>query len=185
MSPTYPTVQQQAPPPSGRPAWLLVVCAVVGLAVGIGAGALLFGSDDSSTKTTSAGSPTAGASTKPVSLPSTLGGFRDLVDVVRTKAPKPDQVKRQSDNQSKVRSATEAAYSKAFGGAATAYRAYSDGALLKTPYVIAVRAPAPGLTIGRVEDPAFLGLRPDPGGEGRGRRFLRHRADPLGGRPGG
>jgi hypothetical protein len=131
----------------------LLVGLVVGVAVGVGAGALLFGSDDGS------GAKSAAADTKPIKLPDTLGGFGDLVAVTASKSNgDSQQVDRQRDHQAKLKSMTEPAYSKAFGGAAATYRAYSDSGLEKTPYVIAVRAEAPGLTLGPVTDPAYLRL---------------------------
>jgi hypothetical protein len=162
MDPLPPELSGRPPPP-GQPARReprgvalpLAIGILVALALGVGAGALLFGSDNKRQSATTGG---GAADTKPIQLPSTLAGFRDLIQVAATKSPGPSLVKQQRDHQDKLRAATEAAYRKAFGGAAVAYRAYSDDALLKTPYVIAVRAAAPGLTLGPVVDPAYLGF---------------------------
>src|SRR5262249_55885340 len=132
------------------------VAVVVGLAVGVGIGALAFGSSSSSssTPTTASGQ----ISTKPISLPATLAGYKDIADVVASKASSQSAVQRQRTEQAKVKAQTEAAYRGAFGGAAAAYREYADAALEKLPYVIAVHGSAPGLTIGPVQDASFLGL---------------------------
>jgi hypothetical protein len=135
----------------------LVVCLVAGLAIGVGTGAVVFNSGDDSTKSRPA--TKAAADARPINLPSSLAGFRDDLEVEVAKAPKgSDIVKQQTDHQAQVRRDTTAAYSKAFGGAASAYRQYSDDELLKRPYVIAVRAETPGLTLGPVVDPAYLKL---------------------------
>jgi hypothetical protein len=141
-------------PPRGEFSPLLLALVVaVAIGLGVGIGALLFGSDDNGS-----GSTGNAAGTKPISLPSTLGGFRDAIDVSAGKAGGAAQVTKQRAHQSKVRSTTEAAYTKAFGGAPAAYRAYADSDLNHLPYVIAVRAEAPGLTLGPVTDAQYLGL---------------------------
>jgi hypothetical protein len=130
--------------------WTLIALAV-GLALGVGAGAVLFGSDDEG----SGGSGVSGGS-EAIALPAQLGQFRDIAEVTASKShgagPEAAQQKRQAD----VKAATEAAYSKAFGGAAAGYRQYSDDELLRLPWVVAVRADAPGLTDGPVIDPSYL-----------------------------
>jgi hypothetical protein len=135
----------------------VVLAVLLGLAVGVGIGAIVFSSSETTTTTsTSAGS--VAVSTNPLTLPSNLAGFSDVLVTFAGKTHTAANVQRQRANQAKVKAATEAAYRQAFAGAATAYRAYSDSALQKLPWVIAVRAPTPGLTIGPVQDPAFLGL---------------------------
>ena len=134
------------------------VAVVVGLAVGAGIGALAFGSSSSSTSTSSSGQ----ISTKQITLPATLAGYKDVVDVIASKTSNQSPAQRQRTEQAKVKAETEAAYRQAFGGAAAAYREYADPGLQKLPYVIAVRGSAPGLTLGPVEDASFLGLaRPE------------------------
>ncbi len=146
-----------AQPPANPRLGPLVICLVAGLAIGVGAGAVVFNSGDSGTKSTTAAKATV--DTRPINLPSSLAGFRDDLEVEATKAPKGSNiVKLQTDHQAQVRRDTTAAYSKAFDGAAAAYRQYSDDTLLKRPSVIAVRAKAPGLTLGPVVDPAYLKL---------------------------
>jgi hypothetical protein len=141
----------------------LIVSAVVALAIGLGLGALLFGSSSSTssasaTSSASGTSSTTAADTRPISLPASLGDFRDIVEVMADKGGKSSVVSGRRQNEATVAAATQTAYSHAFGGAAAAYRAYSDSGLARLPYVIAVRAPAPGLTIGPVLNPKYLGL---------------------------
>jgi hypothetical protein len=124
-------------------------------------GALIFGSDDThaSSTATSASAPAGTApDTRAITLPNDLGGLRDIGDVIKTKTHDAKIVKQQTNNVATVGAATEAAYRKAFGGPATAFRQYADSGLEHMPYVIAVRAPAPGLTIGPVQNAKFLGL---------------------------
>ena len=97
-------------------------------------------------------------SAAPISLPAEIDGFAELVKVIESKDSPPKLEAEQKANQEEVGKATEAAYSKAFDGAAVAYRSYADPKLLKMPYVIAVRAEAPGMTIGPVVSADFLGL---------------------------
>ncbi|HUO73148.1 MAG TPA: hypothetical protein VMU39_20435 [Solirubrobacteraceae bacterium] len=128
------------------------IAAVVGLAVGVGLGALLFSSSSTTSTTTTTVDP------KPVSLPASLAGFRDITDVIAARSPQSAAVQRQLAHQAAVSAATDAAYRKAFGGAGVAYRQYSDSRLEKLPYVIAVRAPTPALTLGPVISASYLGL---------------------------
>ena len=127
----------------------LIVGAVVALAVGLGLGALLFGSGGGSTSSSSSSSNSSGSSssetagataadTRAISLPASLGGFRDVVDVTAAKGVKASIVTNRRQTETTVAAATRAAYSHAYGGAAAAYRAYGDSALAKMPYVIAV-----------------------------------------------
>lgn len=135
----------------------LVLVAVIGLAVGISVGALIWSGSSSSggpTTTTTA----IAADKRPVALPASLGAFEDIIDVTAARHPSAALLTRQRTHQATVRAQTAAAYSAAFGGAGATYRQYADTSLQKLPYVVAVRAPAPGLTIGPVIDAAFLGL---------------------------
>ncbi len=134
----------------GRNVWAGVAAVVVGLAVGFGIGAIAFGGGSSGTTTTT-------VSTKPIQLPASLGGLNDVSAVVASKR-RGSVAKQTRANEAKVRAMTAAAYSHAFGGAAATYRRYSDSGLTRQVYVIAVRSGAPGLTIGPVVDPAYLGL---------------------------
>jgi hypothetical protein len=128
------------------------IAAAIGLAVGVGLGALLFSASSTTSTTTTTVDP------RPVSLPASLGGFRDITDVMAARSPQSAAVQRQRTHQADVSAATDAAYRKAFGGAGVAYRQYSDGALEKLPYVIAVRSPAPAMTLGPVISASYLGL---------------------------
>jgi hypothetical protein len=101
---------------------------------------------------------TGATDTDPITLPSEIGGLKELVKAVEARGSDDKLVEDQVDNQEEVAKATEAAYSKAFDGAAAAYLSYADSDLEHMPYVIAVRAEAPGMTIGPVVDPSFLGL---------------------------
>jgi hypothetical protein len=101
------------------------------------------------------GSGVSGSS-EAISLPAQLGEFRDVADVTSEKAP--DAGAKQRTHQDDVRTATAAAYSKAYGGAGATYRGYSNSGLDLMPWVIAVRAESPGLTVGPVVDPAYLKL---------------------------
>jgi hypothetical protein len=106
----------------------------------------------------SSSSSTGGSTnTEPISLPSTLGDFKDIVDVAKTSGSG-SSADTQSKMQDATRTATEEAYKKAYDGAAVAYRAYSDAGRERTPWVIAVRAKSPGLVLGPVSDPKLLQL---------------------------
>src|ERR1700743_1679271 len=135
---------------------ILVLLAAVALGAvalaGCGGGAS--SSDDNGGTTGSGGE----ISTAPISMPDEIDGYRELVAAIEWNGSPTKIVKAQSANQEKTAEATAAPYSKPFGGAAAAYRGYADPALLKLPYVIAVRAEAPGLVIGPVGDPSYLGL---------------------------
>ena len=137
----------------------LIVSAVVALAVGLGLGALLFGSSSSNNNSSTSGT-SAGTSvdTRAITLPASLGTFRDVTQVMAANGVKAGLVSRRRQTEASVAAATQAAYSHAYGGAAAAYRAYGDSGLGRLPYVIAVRAATPGLTVGPVLDPKFLGL---------------------------
>jgi hypothetical protein len=104
------------------------------------------------------GSSGGDADTTAIELPVQIEGFKDLVTQIKAKGQSGKTLADQEKNQATMAKETAAAYSKAYGGAAAAYRAYADRELEKLPYVIAVRAEAPGMTVGPVVDPKFLGL---------------------------
>ena len=97
-----------------------------------------------------------------ISLPATLDGYRDILDAIAAKPGSSKAVSAQRANQASVRSATIAAYARAFGGAAAVYRQYANPSLTRLPWVIAVRSAAPGLTIGPVPDLKYLELATPP-----------------------
>jgi hypothetical protein len=136
----------------GLKVWAVGVVAVVIVALALTA---CGGGGDS---TGTSGGPGGELSTEPITLPAEIDGFSELVKVIASKDSPPKLEAEQEANQEEVGKATEAAYSKAYGGAAAAYRSYADSKLLKMPYVIAVRAEAPGMTIGPVQSADFLGL---------------------------
>jgi hypothetical protein len=132
---------------------LTVLALIVGTVALAGCGG---GGDDTGGTTGTTGGGTS--STEPISLPAEIDGYSELVKAVEARQSPDKVVEDQIANQEATGKATEAAYSKAFDGAATAYRTYADSELLQLPYVIAVRAEAPGMTIGPVVDPASVGL---------------------------
>jgi hypothetical protein len=123
----------------------VLVGLLVAVAVGLGLGALLFGSGGSDSS--SGGS----ADTRAIKLPASLGQFKDRTGLVAARA-KASTTSAERANDTKLHAGTVAAYSKAYGGAATDYRAYADSSFTHLAYVIAVRAEAPGLTVGPTED---------------------------------
>jgi hypothetical protein len=133
----------------GLPAALALVVGAIALA-GCGGG----GDDTGSSSGPSGGT----TSTEPITLPAEVDGLKELVKAVEARKSPAKVVEDQVESQEETAKATEAAYSEAFDGAAAAYRTYADAQLLHMPYVIAVRAEAPGMTIGPVVDPSFLGL---------------------------
>jgi hypothetical protein len=108
------------------------------------------------------GSSTGGSGGDPdtsaIELPTEIEGFKQLVAQIKAKHEESKVVTDQEKNVEATAKATADAYSEAYGGAAAAYASYADPALEKLPYVIAVRAESPGMTIGPVVDPKFLGL---------------------------
>jgi hypothetical protein len=98
------------------------------------------------------------ADTTAIELPAEIDGYKELLAQVKAKGQSGKSLKDQETNQATMAKETAAAYSKAYGGAAAAYGAYADQEIEKLPYVIAVRAEAPGMTTGPVVDPKFLGL---------------------------
>ena len=102
---------------------------------------------------------TTAADTRPVVLPSVLADLSDSADVQSSvKGAKPAVVEAARANNLKTAQRTAAAYSKASGGAPAGVRTYSDSNSERNAVVIAVRAASPGLTIGPVLDPDYLGL---------------------------
>jgi len=126
-----------------------VVLAGVVVAVLIAVGAMRVGSADSSK---------AKVDTKAIVLPDGLGGFQDTVAASTAKGGSPANIAKLKARLDKVASLTTDAYEQAYGGAAAAVRAYSDASLEHSATVIAVRASAPGLTDGVVQDAESLGL---------------------------
>jgi hypothetical protein len=96
--------------------------------------------------------------TAAIELPAEIGGLSEMLKAMEAKSPPAKTLSEQTKSQEETAELTAAAYTKAYGGAAAAYRQYADAELLKMPYVIAVRAEAPGMVIGPVYDPKFLGL---------------------------
>jgi hypothetical protein len=132
--------------------------AVLALLVGALALGGCGGGGDDTDGSTNGGDPSGAVSTDPISLPEEIDGLKELAKAIEARQSPAHLVEDQDKNQEEVANATDAAYSKAFDGAAAAYLSYADSELLHMPYVIAVRAEAPGMTIGPVEDPSFLGL---------------------------
>jgi hypothetical protein len=131
---------------------LFAALAVVALA-GCGGGGS--SSDGSGGSTGSGGGE---VSTAAIELPAQIDGYGEMVKQIEAKKPSAKTLEEQTKSQEETAEMTAAAYSNAFGGAAAAYRQYAEPELLKMPYVIAVRAEAPGMVIGPVYDPKFLGL---------------------------
>jgi hypothetical protein len=131
---------------------ILSALAVLALLAGCGGGG------KSSLVAGGAGTTPATTSSQPLSLPATLGGYQDVVAALTAKGAKPPAIQAQTTHQATVKAATESAYTQAFGGAPSAYHAYSDGDLQAMPWLIAVRAQAPGLVIGPVQDIKYLQL---------------------------
>ena len=156
-----PYAPSAAPPPKGRKPWAaMVVGLVAGLVIAVVVDGVLV-----ATKALHFGSTTASVNTAPISLPASLPGYQDLLAASSAKAgaslsadKKATLIQKQKDNQTKVKSLTIAAYQQAYGGAAVDAHTYSDADLMHFVTVIAVRAKAPGLTLGPVSDPAYLGL---------------------------
>jgi hypothetical protein len=104
------------------------------------------------------GSSGGDADSSAIELPAEIEGFKELIAQIEAQGQPGKTVADQKRNQETMAQSTAAAYSKAYDGAGAAYRAYADKKLEKLPYVIAVRAEAPGMAIGPVVDPKFLGL---------------------------
>ena len=145
-----------------RPWGAAVLGLVAGLVIAVVAGAVLV-----ATHTLHFGSaPRAAVGAQPLTLPAELAGFSDLVAANKavlgnsslSDAKKASVLAGQQANQEEVSRLTIASYQRANPGAAVAYRSYADPKLLHFASVVAVRAGYPGLTIGPVVDPAFLGL---------------------------
>lgn len=147
----------QAPDPgSSRSSRPLLIGIALGLVVAVLIGAVLavtkvlhFGTSSAST---------AAVDTRPITLPDSLGGLSSYEAAVTAKvtgsAAKPSTILASEKDRTAL---TQAAYQKAFGGAATTVRAYATADLMANYTVIAVRASAPGLVNGPVNNPADLG----------------------------
>jgi hypothetical protein len=131
-----------------------LLCAALALAVVALAGCGGGGSGDGG----STGSGGGEVSNAAIELPAEIDGYAEMVKAIEAKKSPAPLVKSQTKNQAETAELTAAAYTKAYDGASAAYRQYADPELLKMPYVIAVRAEAPGMVIGPVYDPKFLGL---------------------------
>jgi hypothetical protein len=116
------------------------------------------GGGGSSTDGGSTGGGGGEVGTAAIELPAEIAGLTEMVKAIEAKKSPAPLIKSQTKNQAETAELTAAAYTKAFGGASAAYRQYADPELLKMPYVIAVRAEAPGMVIGPVYNPEFLGL---------------------------
>ncbi len=137
---------------------------LIGIALGL-AVAVLIGAVLAVTKVLHFGSSspsTAAADTRPITLPDSLGGLSSFDAVVTAKATsgtaKPSTYLVTDHNRVTL---TQAAYQKAFGGAATTVRSYATSDLMGFYTVIAVRASAPGFVTGPINNPADLGLARD------------------------
>ncbi len=155
-----------AAPSAARPRpWRAALAGfLVGLVLAVAVGAILL-----ATKAAHLGSATDAPRrviATPVSLPNSLPGFPDFLAVNKTAIAaspmsadkKAAQLGRQEANQLKVEQLTVASYQRANPGAAVAFRGYANSDLEHFVNVIAVRAAYPGLTLGPVPDPAYLGL---------------------------
>ncbi len=100
----------------------------------------------------------AGPDATPVSLPVTVGAYRDIDDVIAGKNQSAVGKSAQAQDHADTARLTVAAYQQAFPGAGIGVRQYADADLEHMAGVIAVRAQAPGLTLGLVTDPAEQGL---------------------------
>jgi len=147
-----------------RPWRAALVGFLAGLVLAVAVGAILV-----ATKAAHLGSPTDApqpASSTPVSLPNALPGFADFLTVNKTAIAassmsadkKAAQLAKQEANQSNVEQLTVASYRRASPGAAVAFHGYADSGLEHFVNIIAIRAAYPGLTLGPVPDPAYLGL---------------------------
>jgi len=162
-----PYAPSAAPTPGPRRPWgAAALGLVVGLLLALGFGGVLV-----ATKTVHLGSATATADGRAVVLPDTLccptyRGPASLVvvsgSISGTSTAEPEvrtsRAAALAGNQDKVGQLTEAAYRRADPGSGFGYRQYATKDLRKYAAVIAVRAQHPGLTIGPVADPAYLGL---------------------------
>ena len=130
----------------------------IGLAVAVIVGAVLvvtevlhFGSSSS----------TAAADTRPITLPDSLNGLTNYAATVQAKAGSSGRSEGPMTTNEHMVSLTETAYQKAFAGAATTVRSYATSDLMGIYTVIAVRASAPRLVAGPINNPADLGLARD------------------------
>jgi hypothetical protein len=132
--------------------------ALAALSMGLSVGALVFIAGAGGTSPSSASASGARA----MALPATLDGYRDILTVIESKSKNSRILAAQRAHESFERTATVAAYTKAFGGAPAAYMDYANDGLTRTPWAIAVRADAPQLEIGPIPDLKYLGVATPP-----------------------
>ncbi|SDP48580.1 hypothetical protein SAMN04515671_4448 [Nakamurella panacisegetis] len=158
-----PYASSAAPAPSPRKPWgATLVGLVIGLVIAVAVGGILLATKKMHFGTSAA----ASVDTRAIALPGSLAGYQDLVAANKAKLDqssttagrKATVLASQQANQAKVKSLTVASYEAAYGTTAVDVRSYADAGLEKTATVIAVRAGSPGLTLGPVTDPAYLGL---------------------------
>lgn len=107
------------------------------------------------------GSPGGAVDTRAVELPAELAGLRDRSDVIEDQAGA-ERAETDRENAERSVALTKQWYDRAYDGAGFGMRTYADDELELVPTVIAVRAPAPGLTSGPVADPEVLGIEAGP-----------------------
>ncbi|GGM06718.1 hypothetical protein [Nakamurella endophytica] len=151
----YPSAPSGPPPRRSTGPLLAGVAVGVAVAVVVGAVLLLTGAAHWGSSTSAA---TPAPDTRPITLPDSLAGFRDVQAVMGERSGSSTQAQAQRSRIEHTVARTTEAYQRAFGGAATAVRLYADDRLEVTPTVIAVRAPSPDLLNGPVGDPADLRL---------------------------
>ncbi len=158
-----PYAPSAAPPPTPRRPWgPALIGLAAGLVIAVAVAAVLVATDVINFGSAEA----ASVSSASITLPAELGGFPDLIaankallaDSSMSESRKASTLAAQQSNQDTVTKLTVSSYQAANPGAAVAYRAYADPKLLHVAGVIAVRASYPGLTMGPVDDPAYLGL---------------------------
>lgn len=108
-----------------------------------------------------AGSPAGAVDTRAIELPAELAGLRDRSDVIEDEAGA-ERAETDRANAERSVALTKEWYDRAYDGAGFGMRTYADDELELAPTVIAVRAPAPGLTSGPVVDPEVLGIEAGP-----------------------
>lgn len=123
-----------------------VVLTVLVAAVLLLTGAMSFGS----------GNATAAVDARAVILPAQLAGFNDKDAVADARSTKDSEHRRAITSRLYARTSQQ--YSTAYHGAGVGVRTFADADLMLLPTVIAVRAPAGGLTVGPDPDPADLGM---------------------------
>src|SRR5262245_30173497 len=87
------------------------------------------GGDDDGSSGGGGATTSSKPSTTAISLPATLGAYKDIVDASRAKAPTDSRIAQIEKREANTERLTTAAYTAAFGGAASAYRQYADAPL--------------------------------------------------------